>query len=108
MKGQLPPDLRQARCDAIMEVQQEIAFRQAASRSGEFLKVLIDAKVREGQYAGRHSGQAPEVDAVTYVLGKGVKPGEFVRVLCQGSQGYDLIARPTEAILPILSGAGRQ
>lgn len=103
MKGQLAPADRQARADALMETQQEIAFAAAADRKGDFFEVLIDSKIKNGQYAGRHAGQAPEVDAVTYVLGKGLKPGEFHRVLCVGAEGYDLIARPTDAMLPVLS-----
>jgi hypothetical protein len=51
---------------------------------------------KRGSTSGRHAGQAPQVDAVTYVLGKGLNPGDFVRVVCERSQGYDLIARPTE------------
>lgn len=107
MKGQLPTTEKQARANAIMEVQQETAFRQAQEQVGKFFNVLIDSRVRAGQYAGRHAGQAPEVDAVTYVLSRQVRPGQFVRTLCQAAQGYDLIARPTDAILPVLSPGRR-
>lgn len=103
MKQQVPDEVKQARADAIMGVQQEIAFARAARRKGDFLQVLIDEQVAPGRYAGRHPGQAPEVDGVTYVLAEAVQPGRMVRVLCEGSQGYDLIARPTDAILPIVS-----
>ncbi len=105
MKGQIAPELKQERADRIMALQQEIAFETAAQRAGDFLEVLIDAPVQPGQFAGRHAGQAPEVDAVTYVLSDRVRPGDLVRVLCEGSQGYDLIARPTDAILPVLTTA---
>jgi ribosomal protein S12 methylthiotransferase len=122
MKEQLAPELKQARADAIMEVQQSVAFERAAGRKGEFLEVLLDQRVADGQYAARHAGQAPEVDSVTYVLAKqerrdpspkqpgnvlppgDIRPGQFVRVLVEGSQEYDFIARPTNAILPVLSG----
>jgi len=103
MKEQISAAEKQRRADAIMEVQQEIAFERAAARKGEFLEVLIDQRVAEGQYAGRHAGQAPEVDSVTYVLDRQIRPGDFVRVLVEGAQDYDLIARPTNAILPVLS-----
>jgi ribosomal protein S12 methylthiotransferase len=137
MKGQLPAEVKEARANAIMEAQQEVAFAQAAGRKGQLLDVLIDFKLQDGQYAGRHPGQAPEVDSVTYVVtggpGQGKKaggktaspagargkaaphraaartpaacrlqPGEIVRVVCEGSQGYDLIARPTSVMLPVL------
>jgi len=99
MEGQLPESVKQARADAIMEVQQEIAFAAAARQLGRRFEVLIDEPDREGRFIGRHSGQAPEVDAVTYVLAGRLRAGLFVRVLCEGSQGYDLIARPMDAIL---------
>ena len=43
------------------------------------------------------------MDAVTYVLSDQVRPGQIVRTLCEGSQEYDLIARPSDAILPVLA-----
>lgn len=124
MKGQIPDPVKQARADAIMETQQQVAFAQAAGRAGTLFDVLIDARLKDGQFVGRHAGQAPEVDSVTYVLSDGLgrakpdprsarkarrpgspplEPGQIVRVACENSQGYDLIARPTRAMLPILN-----
>jgi len=100
MKTQLPDDIKQARTNGIMEAQQAIAFEQAANQEGRFFEVLIDQEISDGQFVGRHAGQAPDVDAVTYVLSDGVRSGEFIQVVCEGSQDYDLIARPTDAILP--------
>ncbi len=105
MKDQLPEALKSERADALMQLQQEIAFEDAAGKVGSFFDVLIDHPVAAGQYAGRHPGQAPEVDAVTYVLSDDLRPGQIVRTLCEGSQDYDLIARPSDAILPILSAS---
>ncbi len=101
MDRQLPEEVKQARGEAIMESQREIALAEAAGRKGELLDVLIDGQAADGQSVGRHAGQAPQVDAVTYVCSNRVHPGECVRVVCEGSEGYDLIARPTDAILPI-------
>jgi ribosomal protein S12 methylthiotransferase len=102
MKGQLPDDVKQARADAIMETQQAVAFAQAAARKGQRFDVLIDSHPKAGPCTARHAGQAPEVDSVTLVQGQGLKAGQLVRVLCTGAQGYDLIARPTNAMLPVL------
>lgn len=102
MKGQLPDSVKQARADAIMAAQQQVAFAQAAARKGERFEVLIDSQPRPGQYAARHAGQAPEVDSVTYVLARRLQIGQLVRVACIGAQDYDLIARPTGAMLPVL------
>lgn len=101
MKDQLSQEEKQARADAIMRVQQEVAFEDAGRWKGRMLDVLIDQKVRRGQCAGRHAGQAPEVDAVTYVLGSGIKPGRMARVLCLGAQGYDLIGRTMNDMLTV-------
>jgi ribosomal protein S12 methylthiotransferase len=100
LKGQLPDQARQERVDAIMLAQQEIAFADAASRKGQVFEVLIDEKAAKGRAVARHAGQAPDVDAVTYVLSGKVRPGQFVHVRCESSDGYDLIARPFDAILP--------
>jgi len=100
MRGQLPDPVKQARADAIMEVQQEIAFAHAAGFKGKLLDVLIDEKAADGRFKGRHRGQAPDVDAVTDVLAADLHPGQRLRVRCERSQGYDLIARPADAILP--------
>ena len=102
MKDQLPAEVKEARANAIMEVQQEVAFQAAAEHKGRFLDVLIDSAAGKGRYVGRHAGQAPEVDSVTHVVAKKLRPGEFVRVLVERSEEYDLIARPTDAILPVL------
>lgn len=101
MRDQLPDTVRQERADAIMEAQQEVAFAQARARAGETFDVLIDEQVEPGRFIGRHAGQAPEVDSVTHVLGQGLEPGQVVRVRCESAEGYDLIARPADAILPL-------
>jgi hypothetical protein len=62
--------------------------------------VLIDEQTGRGRFAARHAGQAPEVDSVTYVQGQELPVGRFIRVRCVGAKGYDLIARPSSAILP--------
>jgi len=99
MKGQLGEQARNERADAIMETQQEIAFADACACKDKRFEVLVDSRVAAGQYAARHAGQAPEVDSVTYVLANRLKVGSFLHVRCEGSQEYDLIARPAGDIL---------
>ena len=98
LSGQLSEEIKQARTEAIMQVQQQIAFEQAARQAGKTFEVLIDEKTNDHCFVGRHAGQAPEVDAVTYVQADGLQIGQCVLVRCQGSQGYDLITRPTDDI----------
>ncbi len=102
MPGQLPPAERQARADALMEAQQEVAFAEARRQIGRRFDVLIERRVGRGHFIGRHAGQAPEVDAVTHVLADDLQPGQFARVCCENTEAYDLIGRPMAAILPVL------
>jgi ribosomal protein S12 methylthiotransferase len=91
MKEQVPAEVIRARVEALMLAQQEIAFRKAAARQGARLRVLIDGVGPDGHFVGRHAGQAPEVDSVTYVRGRRLTPGRFIDVRCVGSKGYDLV-----------------
>jgi len=91
IKEQVPADAISARVEALMLAQQEIAFRKAAARRGERLRVLIDGVGQDRHFMGRHAGQAPEVDSVTYVRGRRLTPGRFIDVRCVGSKGYDLV-----------------
>lgn len=105
MKGQLSAEQKEARANAIMEAQQKVAFAQAARQVGRSFDVLIDARGDRRRFVGRHAGQAPEVDSVTYVTGRGLQPGRMIRVLCHQSEGYDLLACPMGDILPLLGGS---
>lgn len=112
------PDLKAQRRHEIMSLQQEIAFARARELAGRFdparpestghrTDVLIDAPcasagrptagVGKGGrlYRGRTSGQAPMVDALTYVQSRErLSPGEVVPCTIVGADGYDLVARP--------------
>ena len=50
-------------------------------------------------YAGRTVFQAPQIDAVTYVQSREkLSPGEVVRCVIVGSDGYDLTAKPVDEV----------
>ena len=74
---------------------------------GHQVDVLIDAPLRttgkkttgvsEGGrlYQGRTTSQAPQIDGVTYVQSKDkLSPGEVIRCVITGFDGYDLVAKP--------------
>jgi hypothetical protein len=51
---------------------------------------------REDSWIGRAYFQAPQVDSVTHVeTSANIAPGDLVRCTITGSDGYDLIARPS-------------
>ncbi len=109
----VPDELKAEREEEIMLAQQRIAFENAtylAEQRSQF-DVLIDGvaagKTRgrattgvtnEGRlFVGRCYHQAPQVDSVTYVHSTAsLSPGELARCTVVSSDGYDLIAQPTE------------
>ncbi len=109
----VPDDVKERREQEIMELQQRIAFENAAyvaEQKGEF-DVLVDGAaagasearattgVSEGLvlHKGRAYHQAPSIDSCTWVASRrALSPGEMVRCTIVESDGYDLVARPTE------------
>jgi len=123
LKGHLPDSVRNERTEELMAVQQKVAFARARRQIGRVLEVLIETPPDEtGRQQGRHAGQAPEVDAVTYVqspappaaeTGKpgrkkasrqkatpvAAKPGDLIRAECIDTVDYDLLACPLDGTL---------
>ncbi|MBI2826946.1 MAG: 30S ribosomal protein S12 methylthiotransferase RimO [Planctomycetia bacterium] len=86
--------VKEARRDELMRVQQEIAFGFNESRMGRRLDVLLDAPVpdEKGAWIGRTYADAPDVDAVVYVTGRGLRAGSLVECEVVATHGYDLVA----------------
>jgi len=89
----VPEDVIHSRRERLLGVQQEIAFAWNRSQVGRRLQVLIDRDIpgQRHAYVGRTYADAPEVDGVVYVTGKGVRPGQIVACEIVASRGYDLI-----------------
>ena len=64
LDGHLPEEVKLARRDELMEVQQGVAFAHAAGQVGKELAVLIDGPDPDapGQFAGRTTADAPDID----------------------------------------------
>lgn len=93
MEGQLLEEEKEERRDAIMELQQEIAFDKAQSMIGRTLEVLIEGKLSdENAYMGRTYMDAPNVDGYVFVnTSEELMSGDFVPVKITGALEYDLI-----------------
>jgi ribosomal protein S12 methylthiotransferase len=100
LDGRLPEEVKQARRDRLMAVQQEIAFAWNASQVGRRLDVIIDRciSIEENAFVGRSYADAPEVDGQVYVTGENLAPGEIVACEVVAAQNYDLIAVKVERI----------
>jgi ribosomal protein S12 methylthiotransferase len=95
LDGHLPEDVKKARVDAIMEVQQHVAFDWAKSQVGREHPVVIDGADPEfaSHARGRTTADAPEIDCAVRVKGKNLRAGDFVRVKITAADGYDLVGR---------------
>lgn len=91
LDGHLPEDVKAARRDELMELQQKIAFEHAESMVGFELDVLIDDQVDENVYLGRSFADAPEIDANVFVSGENLEIGSMVPVEIVRREDYDLI-----------------
>jgi ribosomal protein S12 methylthiotransferase len=76
-----------------MELQESISAERLAAKVGQTMTVLVDEVDEEGAVA-RGSADAPEIDGVVYVEGKGFKPGEFAEATIIDSDAHDLWAKP--------------
>ena len=90
---QVPEKVKAARLDELMELQQRISLDINRGLAGKTVDVLIDEKSEgtKDKFVGRTEGDAPEVDGVVYVIGKGIKIGSLASVMITDALEYDLI-----------------
>lgn len=93
MPDQIPEEIKEERRDAIMELQQDIAFDKSQDMIGQTLEVIIEGKVAdESAYVGRSYMDAPNVDGFVFVnTDEELMSGDFVPVKITGALEYDLI-----------------
>ena len=93
MPDQIPEEIKEERRDAILELQQEIAFDKAADMVGRTLYAMIERKVAdEPAYVARTYADSPDIDGYVFVnTGEMLMSGDFVKVKITGSAEYDLI-----------------
>jgi ribosomal protein S12 methylthiotransferase len=99
LPGHLPEDVKGARRERVMAVQQPIAEAFNRTLVGRTLDVLIDAPAPGGKglWLGRTYADAPDVDGVSLVGSAGLAPGDLVACEIVEARGYDLVARPLVA-----------
>lgn len=87
----VPDDVKQARVDKIMAMQQKISRKINRSYVGKTIDVLIEGQDR-GTYFGRSYRDAPEIDG--YVFAEGIAEiGDIVPVKIQSALDYDLTGK---------------
>jgi ribosomal protein S12 methylthiotransferase len=93
LPGQVSRRVKEDRLRRVMELQRGISRTKNASRRGERVTVLMDTVDAAGaRGTGRTEGQAPDVDSVVRVTGKGLSEGRFCEATVVGSAEYELFA----------------
>lgn len=93
MPEQIAEEIKEARRDELMELQQEIAFEKAEDMIGRVLVAMIEGKVAdEDVYVARTYRDAPNVDGYLFVnTTASLVTGDFVKVMVTDANEYDLI-----------------
>jgi ribosomal protein S12 methylthiotransferase len=93
LEGAVPEEVKEERWHRFMQKQADISRRRLAARVGHTLEVLVD-EVQGDEAVARSMGDAPEIDGLVRVREAGqLSPGEFVDVIVESSDDYDLSAR---------------
>ena len=90
----VPPEVKQARLDELMSIQQGISAELSAGKVGKRMKVIIDR--REGDYyVGRTEFDSPEVDPEVLIESEdaSLEIGNFYQVEIINSDDFDLFGR---------------
>lgn len=92
----IPEEVKQARLDRLMALQEQVALESNLTKVGQTLRVVIDSET-EDYYVGRSEFDSPEVDPE--VLVEKTQPltiGEFYRVTVNKALPFELIATIAE------------
>ena len=84
----IPAEVKQARFEQLMELQQGISMQVNQSYVGKTLNVLVEGRDK-GISIGRSYRDAPEIDGLVFIEGE-AKIGEIVPVRITGAMAYDL------------------
>lgn len=89
---QVPDDVKEARRDELMELQQQISLERNQEQVGRTLPILVEGH-GDGVSVGRSYRDAPEIDGMVFVPGE-LPVGDMVPVTVDGAMVYDLTGYP--------------
>ena len=99
MEGQVPHEVAEERQQILMEIQRKISREQHEEMIGTELEVLVQGVSSETDLLleGRHRGQAPEIDGVTYITSGTASPGDVVTIIVEEASDYDVAGQMKDA-----------
>lgn len=89
---QVPEEVKEARRDELMQLQQAISLAKNQAQVGRVLPVLVEG-YGDGVSVGRTYRDAPEIDGLVIIPGE-LPLGELVPVRIDGAMTYDLTGQP--------------
>lgn len=92
-KDDIPQDVKQARLDELMSIQQNILFESNSAKIGQRIKVIID-RLENDYYIGRTEYDSPEVDPEVLISSN--QPlciGSFYEIEITASDDFDLYGK---------------
>jgi ribosomal protein S12 methylthiotransferase len=90
LEDNIPADVKEARAQEIMAVQQDISLEKNAEKVGKTFMVIVDKK-ESGRYIGRTEFDSVEVDNEVIInTTKRLKPGDFVQVKITKAYDFDI------------------
>lgn len=102
VEDNIPLAVKKSRRDALMKAQLEVSRKRLQAMVGKPLAVMLDGPVPAGTAApkgavavGRSRNEAPEVDGVIFLRGRGlakVEPGTLMQARVVQGLDYDLVA----------------
>jgi len=93
LDGAVPGEVKEERRARFMQTQAKISAARLKAKVGKRLEVLVD-EVDDKRARARSMADAPEIDGVVHLrAAKGLRAGEFARVLIEKSDEHDLYGR---------------
>jgi ribosomal protein S12 methylthiotransferase len=99
LTDKVDPKIARQRRARLMKAQAKISRRKNKARVGETVRVLFEGESNESEllWQGRMETQAPDIDGCVLIndAPEGLKPrsGDFVNVVIEEGQEYDLVGR---------------
>ena len=96
-KDAVSQEVAESRLVRLAELQKKISMESNKELTGETIEVIIDSPA-EGKnlFYARSQWDAPEIDCSVKVSGKGLKPGDIVKVIVERAFPYELEAKLEE------------
>ena len=90
----IPQEVKNDRKNQIIELQHDISLARNESFIGKEIRVLVD-QTENNIGVGRTEYDSPEIDNIVQIEGK-VSKGQFVNIIVNGANEYELIGKPVD------------